>query len=146
MKNIVSVLAVLLALACAAVPACAKNAGAAGTPASGELRKIDTVVGSGRLAMAGSTVSINYTGWLYSPQAARQRGVGFDQSKPGAPLTFKIGGGSVIKGWEEGMRGMKVGGKRTLVIPSALGFGEQGLGPVPPKANLIFDIELVDVK
>lgn len=110
------------------------------------LQKIDTKPGNGKMAMTGSTVSIHYTGWLYAPKSSRLRGPQFDSSNEGAPFTFKLGAGAVIKGWDEGIRGMKVGGKRTLVVPAAMGFGKEGLGPVPGTANLIFDIELVDVK
>lgn len=111
-----------------------------------ELVKTDTVVGKGRLAMTGSMVTIHYTGWIYAPKSPKQRGSKFDTSVDGEPYTFKLGAGSVIKGWDEGVRGMKAGGKRTLVVPASLGFGKDGLGPVPPTANLIFDIELLDVK
>lgn len=110
------------------------------------LQKIDTKPGTGKLAMSGNTVSIHYTGWLYAPKTSRLRGPQFDSSTSAAPFGFKLGAGTVIKGWDEGIRGMKVGGKRTLVVPAAMGFGKEGLGPVPPGANLIFDIELVDVK
>lgn len=116
-------------------------------PAPGKtLQKIDTTVGSGRLAMTGSTVTLHYTGWLYSPKSPAQHGARFDSSHDAKAVTFKLGAGSVIKGWDEGIRGMKVGGKRTLVVPAEQAFGDAGHGPVPPKANLIFDIELLDVK
>jgi FKBP-type peptidyl-prolyl cis-trans isomerase FkpA len=119
---------------------------AATAQAPQELVKTDTVVGKGRLAMTGSMVTIHYTGWIYAPKSPKQRGGKFDTSLDGEPYTFKLGAGSVIKGWDEGLRGMKAGGKRTLIVPASLGFGRDGLGPVPPTANLIFDIELVDVK
>jgi FKBP-type peptidyl-prolyl cis-trans isomerase FkpA len=110
------------------------------------LQKTDTVVGSGRLAMDGSTVTMHYTGWLFSPKSPKQHGSQFDSSTNGKGFSFKVGAGSVIKGWDEGVRGMKVGGKRTLIVPAEMAFGDKGLGPVPPKSNLIFDIELMDVK
>ena len=116
------------------------------TPAKMQLQKIDTVVGKGKQANAGNTVTVKYTGWLYSPQAPKGRGPQFDTSVGGAPFTFPLGMGAVIKGWDEGVAGMKVGGKRTLVIPAELGYGSRGVGPIPPNANLIFDVELVDVK
>lgn len=111
------------------------------------LQKIDTKVGSGRVATAGSTVTLQYTGWLYSPKQPAQHGARFDSSyDAGQPFSFKLGDGKAIKGWDEGIRGMKAGGKRTLVVPAELAFGDTGRGPVPPKANLIFDIELLEVK
>ena len=131
-----------LALAVAAFPA---QAAPAKAPAL-TLQKIDTKPGNGRLAMKGDTVSIHYTGWLYSPKSSNLRAAQFESSSDGAPASFKLGAGTVIKGWDEGVRGMKVGGKRTLVIPSEMAFGKEGSGPVPPTANLIFDIELMDVK
>lgn len=135
----VLVATLVLGLSCAAPQA---------APVAGKtLQKTDTTVGSGRMAVPGSTVSVHYTGWLYSPKAPAQHGARFDSSRDaGQPATFKLGSGAVIKGWDEGLRGMKVGGKRTLIVPAELAFGDAGKGPVPPKANLIFEIELTDVK
>ena len=127
-----------------AAPAAAPAKQAA--PAKLQLQKIDTVVGKGKQANAGSTVTVKYTGWLYAPQSAKGRGPQFDTSVGRAPFTFPLGMGAVIKGWDEGVAGMKVGGKRTLIIPSELGYGARGAGPIPPNANLMFDVELVDVK
>ena len=124
----------------------AAHAAAATPGAKLSLQKIDTRPGSGREAITGSTVTIHYTGWLYAPKSSTLRGASFDSSLDAAPFTFKLGGGSVIKGWDEGIRGMKVGGKRTLIVPAELGFGKHGLGPVPSGSNLIFNIELMDVK
>lgn len=118
----------------------------ASTPATLALKKTDIVTGSGKTATAGATVAVHYTAWLYAPKATRQHGARFDSSEGGAPFTFKLGAGQVIKGWDQGLVGMKVGGRRTLVVPAALGYGAQGAGPIPPNANLIFDITLVDVK
>jgi FKBP-type peptidyl-prolyl cis-trans isomerase FkpA len=117
-------------------------------PAPGKaLQKIDTKVGLGGMAVTGSTVTVHYTGWLYSPKAPGQHGARFDSTRDaGKPATFKLGAGAVIQGWDEGLRGMKAGGTRTLIVPAAMAFGDSGRGPVPPKANLIFDIELVEVK
>jgi FKBP-type peptidyl-prolyl cis-trans isomerase FkpA len=109
----------------------------------------DTKVGTGAEATAGSKVFVHYTGWLYKPMATRQRGRQFDSSlSRGAPLEFVLGTGRVIKGWDQGVVGMKVGGKRTLVIPSYLAYGKRGApgGGIPPDADLIFDVELVNVK
>ncbi|MCC2956866.1 FKBP-type peptidyl-prolyl cis-trans isomerase [Massilia sp. IC2-477] len=109
---------------------------------------IDRVVGKGKEATAGSNVYVHYTGWLHKPLAPKQRGKKFDSSVDrGEPLEFQLGAGRVIKGWEQGVAGMKVGGKRTLIIPSVLAYGKRGAGPmIPPDADLIFDVELVNVK
>jgi len=115
--------------------------------AQGGLVKTDTVVGKGKEAVAGRTVEVNYTGWLHEPKAPNQRGKQFDSSIGRGPFSFPLGGGRVIPGWDEGVAGMKVGGKRTLVIPPELGYGARGAGGViPPNATLVFDVELLDVK
>ena len=119
-------------------------------PTGPQLQILDTAVGKGKEATVGSNVSVNYTGWLYKPMAKNQRGRKFDSSLDGGrgPLDFRLGAGMVIKGWEQGVAGMKVGGKRTLIIPSALAYGKRGAGggSIPPDADLIFDVELLDVK
>jgi FKBP-type peptidyl-prolyl cis-trans isomerase FkpA len=110
---------------------------------------IDRVVGKGREASLGSNVSVHYTGWFHKPLAPKQRGRKFDSSLDGGrtPLEFQLGAGRVIKGWEQGVAGMKVGGKRTLIIPSALAYGKRGAGgDIPPDSDLIFDVELLNVK
>jgi FKBP-type peptidyl-prolyl cis-trans isomerase FkpA len=113
-----------------------------------ELQKIDTQVGTGREAEAGFNVTVHYTGWLYDANAEGGKGKKFDSSLDrNSPFNFFLGGGQVIQGWDEGVQGMKVGGKRTLIIPSEMGYGARGAGGViPPNANLIFDVELLDVK
>ncbi|MES2262607.1 MAG: FKBP-type peptidyl-prolyl cis-trans isomerase [Pseudomonadota bacterium] len=109
-------------------------------------QKIDTVTGTGKEAAAGSTAVVNYTGWLYEPTAPQQHGKQFDSSIGRGPFDFPLGAGRVIKGWDEGVQGMKVGGKRTLIVPAAMGYGDGGAGPIPPNATLIFDVELLDVR
>ena len=105
------------------------------------LKYVDQVVGSGDVAVAGKTVSVHYTGLL-------ENGKKFDSSVDrGQPFSFPLGAGQVIKGWDEGVQGMKVGGKRKLTIPSNLGYGSRGAGGViPPNATLIFDVELLGVR
>jgi FKBP-type peptidyl-prolyl cis-trans isomerase FkpA len=112
---------------------------------------IDHVIGKGKEATYGSTVVVNYTGWLYKPMAVKQHGRKFDSSLDAGrtPLDFRLGAGQVIKGWDQGVAGMKVGGKRTLIIPSELAYGKRGSpgpGGIPPDSDLIFDVELLDVK
>jgi FKBP-type peptidyl-prolyl cis-trans isomerase FkpA len=113
-----------------------------------ELQIIDQKQGSGTEAVAGKAVVVHYTGWLYNPDAADGHGAKFDSSLDrNVPFGFFLGSGKVIKGWDEGVVGMKIGGKRTLVIPPNKAYGERGAGGViPPDATLVFDVELIDVK
>ena len=115
------------------------------TKTASGLEYIDHKVGTGSEASAGKSVGVHYTGWLNSNN---EKGTKFDSSVDrGEPFHFVLGRGMVIKGWDEGVAGMKIGGKRTLYIPSALGYGSRGAGGViPPNANLIFDVELLEVK
>jgi len=108
---------------------------------SSGLKYVDQMIGSGDVAAAGKTVSVHYTGWL-------ENGKKFDSSVDrGQPFSFPLGAGRVIKGWDEGVQGMKVGGKRKLIIPANLGYGSRGAGGViPPNATLIFDVELLGVR
>ena len=114
------------------------------TTATG-LQYIDEVVGEGTEALGGEQVTVHYTGWLYNN---REKGKKFDSSVDAhTPFDFTIGQGDVIKGWDEGVTGMKIGGKRQLRIPPELGYGVSGTpgGPIPPNATLIFDIQLLAV-
>jgi FKBP-type peptidyl-prolyl cis-trans isomerase FkpA len=116
--------------------------------ASEELTKIDVHIGKGEDVVAGKTVNVHYTGWLFDKTAPNNKGEKFDSSRdrPGH-FTFPLGSGRVIKGWDEGVQGMKVGGQRTLIIPSSMGYGSRGAGGViPPNAKLIFDVELMGVR
>jgi len=121
-------------------PAAAQPAGKEITTPSG-LKYQDLVVGNGPLAENGSAVAVHYTGWLTD-------GTKFDSSfDRNQPLPFTLGVGNVIRGWDEGVKGMRVGGKRKLTIPSDLAYGERGSPPViPPNATLVFDVELVSVR
>ncbi len=105
----------------------------------------DLVVGTGAEAAAGREVTVNYTGWLYDPAAAGNKGLQFDTSIGCGPFSFTIGAGGVIRGWEQGVPGMRVGGRRRLVIPPDLAYGSRGRDPIPPNATLIFEIELLGV-
>jgi FKBP-type peptidyl-prolyl cis-trans isomerase FkpA len=113
-----------------------------------ELVKQDDLAGSGNEAVAGRQVTVHYTGWLYDQAKADHKGQKFDSSRDrNEPFAFRLGGGQVIQGWDQGVAGMKVGGKRTLTIPPQLGYGSQGAGGViPPNATLLFEVELLDVR
>ena len=102
----------------------------------------DTVEGTGAVAKSGHDVSVHYTGWLFNDGV---KGVKFDSSKDrGQPFKFELDGGMVIRGWDEGVQGMKIGGSRTLIIPAELGYGARGAGgAIPPNATLIFEVELL---
>jgi peptidylprolyl isomerase len=132
--------AILLALV--AVPL-SVMAGEVTTPSG--LRVIDTKPGTGPTPQAGQTVTVNYTGWLF---VDGKKGKKFDSSLDrGEPFSFTIGQGQVIKGWDEGVATMHVGGTRTLIIPPDLGYGASGAGAdIPPGATLIFDVDLISVK
>ncbi len=104
-----------------------------------ELKIEDLTVGTGAEAKSGNAVTVNYTGWLAD-------GTQFDSSVGGQPFDFTVGAGRVIAGWDQGVAGMKVGGKRRLIIPPDLGYGEGGMGPIPGGATLIFDVELLTVQ
>ena len=112
------------------------------------MKVTDVEVGTGAEAVAGKSVSVHYTGWLYDEGAPDHHGKKFDSSRDrGQPFVFALGAGSVIKGWDQGVAGMKVGGKRTLVLPPEFGYGSRGAGGViPPNATLVFDVELLGVK
>jgi FKBP-type peptidyl-prolyl cis-trans isomerase len=109
------------------------------------LKYTDVKVGTGEEAKSGFIIAVEYTGWLYKNGA---KGAEFDSSKSaGKPFTFKLGGGQVIKGWDEGVAGMKIGGQRTLIIPPELAYGAKGAGGViPPNATLMFDVELLSAR
>jgi FKBP-type peptidyl-prolyl cis-trans isomerase FkpA len=113
-----------------------------------DLKKIDTKQGTGAEAVSGKPVVVHYTGWLYDPAKPDGKGAKFDSSRDRqVPFGFFLGAGKVIKGWDEGVVGMKAGGQRTLIIPPSYGYGERGAGGViPPNATLIFDVELIEVK
>lgn len=121
------------------------DAAGSGTTVSSPLTltKTDTVVGTGADAAVGKRITVNYTGWLYNSAAADFKGTKFDS---GSAITFTLASGSLIEGWIQGIPGMKVGGKRTLLIPSSLGYGPGGFGAaIPPNSGLVFEVELTAV-
>ena len=133
-----------------ATPAPAEPAApAASSSAVTSLQSTDVKAGTGAEAVAGKTVSVHYTGWLYDEKAADKHGAQFDSSHDrDEPFEFSLGSGQVIQGWDQGVVGMKVGGQRTLTIPASLAYGETGAGGglIPANATLVFDVELLDVK
>ena len=146
-RHAVAAIAIITAVAgvlATATPTIAQTVGATVTTPSG-LKITDTKVGTGATPRPGQTCVMHYTGWLYENGA---KGKKFDSSVDrNEPFEFKIGMHQVIAGWDEGVSTMKVGGKRTLIIPPELGYGARGAGGViPPNATLIFDVELLDVK
>jgi FKBP-type peptidyl-prolyl cis-trans isomerase FkpA len=107
----------------------------------------DLRVGTGAEAVNGKVLTVNYAGWLYSTSAAENKGTLFDTSVGRAPYSFTLGAGDVIRGWDQGLVGVKVGGVRRLVIPPELAYGAAGRAPsIPPNANLVFEIELLGVQ
>jgi len=137
---------VLVSLIAPSPSAFAASDGAQGkmTELANGLKYTDTTIGTGAEATKGKKVSVHYTGWLYNNG---QKGAKFDSSLDrGEPFGFALGAGQVIRGWDEGVAGMKIGGKRTLIIPPELGYGARGApGAIPPNATLMFDVELLKV-
>ena len=156
MKFVAMILAGVLALAIAnaAEPVETKSAKSPAKAVKAEEKPIevktlvveDTSVGKGKVALKGKTIKVNYTGWIYDPKQPMGRGKQFDSSIGKEPFSFALGAGQVIKGWDEGFENMKVGGKRKLLIPPALGYGERGAGQaIKPNSTLMFEVELLDV-
>jgi FKBP-type peptidyl-prolyl cis-trans isomerase FkpA len=115
-------------------------------PSTAPYRQTDIIPGSGTEAVTGTVVTVNYTGWLYDASKLDGKGLQFDSSSTTAPFAFTLGAGQVIRGWDQGVAGMKVGGLRRLVVPPSLAYGAVRYGPIPPDATLVFDIELVSVQ
>jgi FKBP-type peptidyl-prolyl cis-trans isomerase FkpA len=144
---LVCAMAVPMAQAATSVAASAVVSTATPGPAADTLIMTDTKLGTGKEAMAGAQVEVHYTGWLYRPLAKDFHGKQFDSSVGRGPFAFRLGAGMVIKGWDKGVAGMKVGGKRTLIIPSDMAYGSRSpSGDIPPNSALIFDVELLGVK
>lgn len=126
------------------------SAGCAGSPTSpstyAPFSQIDLQVGTGAEAVNTKLLTVHYTGWLYDGSQPEQKGAQIDSSVGGTAFTFTLGAGQVIRGWDQGLLGMKVGGFRRLVIPPSLAYGNTRIGVVPPNATLMFEIELLDVQ
>jgi len=148
--------AIALALICTAgLSACGGGgdtssnfpADTSGSAAITTLGITDTVVGTGAAATAGNMLTVTYTGWLYDVKSSNLRGTQFDSNVNGQAFVFQLGAGKVIAGWDQGLAGMKVGGKRTLVIPASLAYGSGGAAPsIPPNAALVFDVTLSKIQ
>jgi FKBP-type peptidyl-prolyl cis-trans isomerase FkpA len=141
----------LLALICAAFALSAACDNGTATPIAPPetvpFSQNDLVVGTGADATNGKRVTVNYTGWLYDATKVDQKGTQFDTSIGRAPLGFTLGAGTVIKGFDQGVAGMKVGGTRRIVIPPSLAYGTTGNGnAIPPNATVIFEVDLIDVQ
>jgi FKBP-type peptidyl-prolyl cis-trans isomerase len=123
-------------------------AACAGASPAMPFTKTDTLAGSGAEATAGRAVVVHYTGWLFDASKPDNKGSKFDSSRDrNEPFEFSLGAGEVIRGWDEGVQGMKVGGTRVLTIPPDMGYGARGAGGViPPNATLLFEVELLDVR
>ena len=146
MKSFLQIIASLVCLA--ALTACGGGSGS--TPSANQptsLSVVDTVAGTGAAAVAGKSITVTYTGWVYDANAAMFHGGQFDTSVGRSPPSFTLvlGAGSVIAGWDQGVLGMKVGGKRTLIIPAGLAYGSSANGAIPANSGLVFDIALLSV-
>jgi FKBP-type peptidyl-prolyl cis-trans isomerase len=144
-----------LAVACSALlSACGGGGGDSGTTTDvygwngvTALKTTDATIGTGATAASGNTVSVTYTGYLYDVRVANTKGTKFDSNVGGAAFSFKLGAGAVISGFDQGITGMKVGGKRTITMPASLAYGSTGAGTaIPPNAALVFDVELLSVQ
>jgi peptidylprolyl isomerase len=150
MRNVEKFIVFLLLIAAISIPACSQKeaktapekgtevqAPAGATKTASGLSYLDVVKGTGAAPVSGKNVTVHYTGWLES-------GKKFDSSVDrGQPFSFRIGAGEVIPGWDEGVISMRVGGKRKLIIPAALGYGANQMGEIPPNSTLIFEVELL---
>ena len=141
-------LMILLCAACNDKDASKAAAPSAAAPPPGELQIVDLAPGDGAAIAPGAVAVVHYTGWLYEAAATDHKGKKFDSSVDrNEPFRFQLGAGQVIKGWDQGVQGMKVGGKRRLTIPAALAYGDAGAGGViPPGATLVFDVELLGIE
>jgi FKBP-type peptidyl-prolyl cis-trans isomerase FkpA len=116
------------------------------SPSSAAFSQTDLRVGTGDAAASGSSVTVSYTGWYYDASKTDKKGLEFDSSAGQTPLTFTLGAGTVIPGWDQGLVGMRVGGLRRLIIPPSMAYGGSRYASIPPNATLVFDIELVEVQ
>ena len=139
-----------LILRCAALVSILGGAAGCGlaptSPNNAPFSQTDLRLGTGAEATTGRVLIVHYTGWYFNESQTDDKGAQFDSSVGQTPLTFTLGAGSVIRGWDQGVVGMKVGGLRRLVIPPSLAYGPTRFGPIPPNATLLFEIELIEVQ
>ena len=137
-------------MALAAMPmiaGCGSSSPSTPSTSVGTFTETDLVVGTGTEAVAGKNITVDYTGWLYDTSKPDGKGTQFDSSTGRGPFQLTLGAGQVIKGWDQGVAGMKIGGSRRLIIPPELAYGSAGSPPViPPNATLVFDISLLSVQ
>ena len=136
-------LTILVVAACVALAACSDTL--TGPSIGAPYSQLDLRLGSGTEAAKSASVTVNYTGWIYDPTQPDGKGLIFDTSIGGTPLTFTLGAGQVIQGFDRGVTGMKIGGARRIVIPPSLGYGATRNNSIPPYSTLIFEIDLLDV-
>jgi FKBP-type peptidyl-prolyl cis-trans isomerase FkpA len=142
-RSFLALAALAASLSLAACGESSDHAAPAAASPVNSLESVDLAPGSGAPIASGQTAVVDYTGWLYENSAPDKKGKQFDSSVGNKPFRFKVGGGEVIQGWDQGVVGMKVGGKRRLTIPADLAYGSSGAGGViPPGATLVFDVEL----
>lgn len=134
----------LLLLLCAALAGCNTQSPTGPTQPSAPFSSTDLRVGTGAAAQGGMRLTVEYAGWLYQPGAADNKGTLFDTSDGRGPFSFVLGAGQVIRGWDQGLVGIRVGGVRRLVLPPELAYGAAGTDRIPPNATLIFEVELLD--
>jgi FKBP-type peptidyl-prolyl cis-trans isomerase len=141
-------LALPLVLLVTTLVACgdSSSAPASPTPVAVPFSSTDLIVGTGAEATNGKTLTVNYTLWLYSASAADHKGTQVQTTVGGSPFPFTLGAGRVIAGWDQGVPGMKVGGRRELVIPPSLGYGAAAQPGIPANSTLVFDIDLLSVQ
>ena len=147
-KNVVSMVRLFVFAVLLASVACGGGDSSPTSPSTprGEFSQTDLRVGTGADATPARRLTVNYTGWLYDPARTESKGSQFETTAGRAPFAFTLGVGSVIRGWDQGVVGMKVGGLRRLIIPPELAYGANGSGPIPGNATLVFEIELLDVQ
>ena len=146
-KIFIGLLGILLIAACQQQGETGMSENASDASMTG-LQITDVTTGDGATAEAGQTVIVHYTGWLYDPSQADNKGEKFDSSVDrGQTFSFSLGAGQVIRGWDEGFAGMQIGGKRILIIPPEMGYGARGAGGViPPNATLMFEVDLIEIQ
>ena len=135
----------LLVLVClGAAAACGSNNPT--SPSAVAFSQKDLRLGTGAAAASGNSLTVNYTGWLYDPAKADFKGIQFDSTAAAGPFTFTLGAGTVIKGWDQGLVGLQVGGIRQLIVPPSLGYGNVRNGVIPPYSALVFEVELLSIQ